>query len=237
MSDQQFAGESGELPVGRVVPANAEANNAQPETPMTRDEIKKIVEEVSAKQFQALQSMQSKQEERLKREVSKRLEALQESGIQITPEQAKKVQEATIKQFKESDGDGQRQDAQPAYQNQPGDNQPPMDPVSQAAYEIMKEENVFINEGDPELAIIDRQTTSRKLFLRSVDKAIEAKKERLSRPRGTPAASPSMAATGGNVDANTLEAQYNKEYSQIKRGDSNALLRLKRKYREKGLAV
>ena len=236
MSEQPQFAEQAEQQTQGGDDSAVQANNAQPETPMTREEIFKMVDERSAMQFQAIQSMQKKTEERLKSEVANRLSALQTAGVTLTPEQANKVYQETEKQFRD-EAAALSQPAQVENPQSNPNNQPPRDPISQAAYEMMQEENVFIQQDDPEFSTIDTKTTSRRVFLKSVDKAIEAKKERLARPRGLPAASPSMSATGGNVGANTLEAQYNKEVSQIKRGDSNALLALKRKYREKGLPV
>jgi hypothetical protein len=74
-------------------------------------------------------------------------------------------------------------------------------------------------------------------FLATIQSAIDAKKERLTRPRGVPAASPSLSATGGNVNSGSLEAQYQKDLAQIKRGDGIGLVNLKKRYREKGLNV
>lgn len=235
LDNMQFAGGTDQQPQGGDVSAVADANNAQ-DRPLTRAEIEKMVDDRAAKQFQALQSMQSKQEARLKKEVENRLAALQATGIQLTPEQANKVFVETEKQFRQ-EADDKSQVAQPGYQGQTPSNQPPRNPIEQAAYEMMVEENVFINQDDPEFAMVNTQTTSGRLFLSSIDKAIEAKKERLARPRGMPAASPSLAAAGGNANSNALEAQYQAEVSKIRRGDTNALNALKKRYREKGLRI
>lgn len=237
MTDKmQFAGNTGQQPQGGDDPVVEQANNAQDERPLRRADIESIVNEVSAKQFQAWQSMLGKQEARLKSEIERTVGLLNKSGVALTPDQMSKVRDNIVEELKSVDVSDKPQAAQPGNREHNPSQPPQMDPISQAAYELMKSENVFIDQSDPEFQNVKTNGTPRE-FLSSIQEAIDSKKERLTRPRGAPSASPSLAATGGNVNAGSLEAQYQKELSLIKRGDNNGLLALKRRYREKGLPV
>ena len=120
---------------------------------------------------------------------------------------------------------------------QGADQQEPTDPVAGAALAIMRKRGVFVEESDPEISVVDRQTTDPKEFLDSVVRAIDAKVARMSKPLGEPAAMPGMIGQGAPSSSNDLQTQYEKELEKIAQGDIDGVFQLKIKYRQKGLQI
>jgi len=77
----------------------------------------------------------------------------------------------------EGSAEGSAQDPQAG---QPQTPDPAQSPVMQDALAIMEEAGTFIEDGDPELEMIDLKTPSPYKFLRSVEAAVEAKKKRVA---------------------------------------------------------
>jgi hypothetical protein len=90
--------------------------------------------------------------------------------------------------------------AKPPEQPQTGQQEQPPDPVTADAWRMMAEAGVEIDDQDPEYATI--QSTSPYAFLRSIESAIEAKRQRISQQAPLPpAAQPAPARTPTNAGA------------------------------------
>ena len=231
--NEQVQAQAGEQ-AGQPEPQSEQTNVQQPEY-LTKQEAVNLVNELAAKQFQALQSMQAKQENRVKDEVEKRLQVLTAAGLTPTPEQAARIQDATRQQFAEMD------EANTAIANQ-GDAQAPMmqqqaiHPVIATANEIMRKAGVTINDNDPELKLIDQNTDDELTFLNSVQSAVIAKAKRLADARQKqfdPAKTPGALGAG---DQSNLMAQYQKELA-ANQGNVEGVWATKQKYRKQGLKI
>lgn len=202
--------------------------------PKIKVQVEELVKELTAKQFQALQSMQAKQEDRVKREIDKRLEAIANAGLKITPEQAARIQEDTRKQLasEESQSVAKREEAQPKAQQQSE-----IHPVVATANEIMKSFGVEVENNDPEFKMIDQSTKDAWQFLQSVREAANAKAQRLAESQTKqfdPARTPGVVGAGDH--GSNLEAKYREEAKKLQ-GNVEGLYQLKMKYRGMGLKV
>lgn len=194
---------------------------------LTKEAAESLIKDLTAKQFQAIQSMQAKQGERIKKEFDQRLAALQAAGLQVTPEQAQVIQQQTRQQFEQLESANE-----PAAQ--PGQQQPDLDPINSAAIQMMDNAGVRIEDNDPELSLIDRTTDKPGIYLASVYEAIAKKKERMSRPGGSPASIPTVAGRGSPSD---LRTEFEAKKKKIARGDILSLTNLQTEYRVMGLDI
>lgn len=119
--------------------------------------------------------------------ITKELTRLQQAGIQATPEQVQALidQEAGSAQPSQpapaapvSPPAAAPAQAQTQAQPAPGSEQ---DPVTAAAVAIMQEAGIQVEEADPEFAMVDTKTDNAGKFLASVNKAVQAKRERIQR--------------------------------------------------------
>lgn len=229
-----------------VDPGNVPSGTASPEQPgnttqpvaLTKEDIAAIVKEETSKAFKGIQSMQAKQEERIKAEVKNRIDALVQAGVQLAPEQQMALAQHTRDQLSAEYTDPSATQAAtppvnvPAVPQQPIE--PPPDPVSSAAIEMIRKSGLTLDQSDPEFGTVNTQTQDPYEFLTSVKAAIDSKRERITRTSG-PAAVPGAVAAGGTPSS--LQAQYEKAKQNIRRGDVDALFRLQVEYRKKGLSV
>jgi len=98
------------------------------------------------------------------------------------------------------------------------------------AEEIYKKAGVSILPDDPEVSMVDQ--SSPVAFLTTLQQAVEKKKQRV---QTAPEARITSLVRGQQPNTN-LEAQYLEEKSKIQ-GDVQELIKLKKKYRAKGLQI
>lgn len=159
---------------------------------------------------------------------SKKAEELVEvgklSGMQFSQEQIAQIKDKLVHQ---------------ALMNAPEQEKPSqpqeVDPVTATAQMIMQKAGVVIAQDDPEISLVDRTTDDPGVFLESVRKAIEAKKQRLNRPAGNAAAVPGALATG-SAPANLIE-QFQREMREHRGQGMRVANEIKNKYRQKGVDV
>lgn len=209
----------------------------QLDQPLTKKEVEELVKDISAKQFQAFQSMQAKMEDRVKKEFERQLKSLSEVGIKLTPEQAAKLQDDTRRSFAESEKEGQHSTANPAPAQDVAKQNTEIHPVVATANEIMRAAGVTIDDNDPEIKLVDNTTKDPLEFLQSVRNAANAKAKRLAESRNKqfdPARTPGVVGAGDH--GGNLEAKYREEAKKLQ-GNVEGLYQLKMKYRGMGLKI
>lgn len=154
--------------------------------------------------------------------VQKILQQAQQKGVTLDPDQARAVlsvldeeqqgQETQVqshgKQPEQQSPVVSSDQARPNQDQRLGGEQQPVEvhPVILAADAMMQKSGVYIDPEDPELSLIDQETTDEITFLTSVRAAIQAKQQRLA-AAGSPARMPNMsgAAKPGNPVANITD--------------------------------
>jgi len=142
--------------------------------------------------------------------VDAKMAELQAAGIRVTPDQARSLVERQQGQQNVSQGTlaQQAQDEQPEISSETGDQE--LDPVVQDAVILMQEANIFIGDDDPELALVDQKTDRPSVFLKSVEKAIAAKAQRLQK-EGSSVGLPGavvQGSGGGGLPQNLRPMEY-----------------------------
>jgi hypothetical protein len=159
---------------------------------VTKDEVEQLFDQM----YRRVQSLTDKQAAR----VEKVLKAAEARGISMTTEQAKELAAAAMDGEEPSHvsapAHSQAAPASPARpaQAEP-EPEPELHPVLFTANEMMRKAGVTIEDEDPELSLIDRQTTDEFTFLASIKNAIDAKRTRLGKA-GDPARLPSLTGPG-----------------------------------------
>ena len=166
-------------------------------------------------------------------DVAKLVDLGKSTGMQFTDEQIAQLKDRAVHQAlmtndpAPSSQPAQQQAAQPQAQQ--------VDPVTATAQMMMQKAGVIIERDDPELSLVDNTTDDPDVFLQSVRKAIEAKKQRTSRQVGNPAAMPGELGTGGG--SSNLTQQYLREIKEARGKGMRFANEIKTKYRSKGVDV
>ncbi len=217
MSDQEKVLGSAEAGQPQETPSDEGQETSQPEY-LTRDEAERLAREAEERAFRRSQSLYDKGNQR----VRERLDALDnyfdsqaEMGNEV-PDDVKarmrqKEEEAARKEAASETGPAQTQPAQ-AGAGAPDPKDAP-DPTTQAAWQMMKDAGVWIEDSDPETETLDMSSEGN--FLRSMSKAIEAKQARLggqqeekpqAEPTG-PTRTPTSAGVTGSHSVQTYAEQ------------------------------
>ncbi len=192
-----------------------------------------LLEQALEKLERKIQSMSDKKGDRLRKEVEKRLAELQERyaavGMQMPDEVKQRVVNDLLLSERE---DIEDEGATPAFD-------PLVEAVNRRALEIDKKYGVYLEEGDPEIAMINTRTTDPIEYLESREAAVKKKAERLGKaksqtPQGTPLVSARAPVIGQGEPTGDLMAQYLREIQQVRPGSEEAM-RIRQKYRQKGL--
>lgn len=205
---------------------------------LTLKEAQRLLEEQKDEVLRQTQSLTDKASSRLDKKLRDELKKIndvislqKEAGIPITPEQEnamrQKVYDKALQQF------GEEEEPTTTAQEQPVDPRQMAEMaaaavVSGMANDIYKEAGVTVKDNDPEAEMVDHSSPT--AFLNSLRAAVEKKKQRVQ------TAPEARITTLGKGQSTNLEAQYLDEKKNIQ-GDVNALIELKKKYREKGLQV
>lgn len=153
---------------------------------VTIEQAQQMVADAIQKAESKAQSLVAKSGNRLQAKVQESLKSLEatlklqaEQGIEITPAQQEAMRNRVVMEAL-----SEAEEETPAAQaGQAGEPQPQnvqagqIDPITQAAWDLMQERGVVIEPGDPELEMLDQSTPYK--FLLSVEKAITTKETRL----------------------------------------------------------
>jgi hypothetical protein len=150
--------------------------------------------------------------------VEKVLAAAQQQGLNLTNAQAEKIADAIETEKPAGGGAGGKSPAPDAQAE-------PLHPVIATALEMQQAAGVRIEGNDPEVQIVDRETTDPVVFLQSIQAAIEAKRARLAQagsPARIAAAGNASGAAGGSKGQLTAEltrllAEPQKNWNEIKK--------------------
>lgn len=211
--------DSGQMPMDPMLtqdPAAAPETPAEP--PLTRAEIAAMFEQ-KLNEFKTSQhSAQQKAEARIKKELQTQLESLKRAGVELSPEQARALTDETRARITQEETGGQEPTAggkMPESQGGP----PPatVETVNAMANELVQEYGFGLDPATDaeEIKMIDQGSPAK--FIRSLERALEAKKARLDgqkqqREAKPGARTPMMAggSTPGNPIAsiNDIDALY-----------------------------
>lgn len=159
---------------------------------LTEDKVRGIVESALSTALRKVQSDSAKQEQRIKKEVERRIEELSAAGVSVTPEQQKQLE--TIVRKREIPQPAEETETLSPAAEPDGEN---VDPVTAAGYELMDQYGLEIDaEADPEAKMIDHSSPLK--YLRTLEDALKAKSARSGKTAnvrqpmggGTPAANP-----------------------------------------------
>lgn len=237
MSDQEL-GALGAEPAEGTPPAQSGDATQQPQTPkpLTADDLAATLSEFESKLERRLQSLNAKQENRIKKEFDTRMQAIEANyaalGMQVPDSVRQKLADDLIQA---NQGEPQ-QAAQPA----PADAN---NPVLARAHKIARETCGGLLPTDPEYKLINQDTPDPFDFVESVKAAATAKAARLATERqqraGPPGSAAPMSVQGAPASGNLMDEykrQLNQTIQQFGTG-SDAVLRLRTEYRRKGLNI
>jgi len=201
---------------------------------LTLDQVRQVAEEVAENKFRQAQGLIDKADSRITNKVRAELKTLEQTiamqkqiGIDISPEKVNQMQQQIIaKAYSEPEATPPAQASGNAPTQAPYPEQG-YDPVTAAALRIMQAKGVIIEDGDPEVKLIDQSDPD--LFLASIGIAAEAKRARLRQP-----ITPTNAGATGSPQG--LEQQYKAELKAVA-GNANGVAQLKNKFRKLGLDV
>lgn len=177
-----------------------------------------MVADAEEKAFRRAQGLVEKTNSGVLKKVQENMAALEKSfklqadaGFPVAPEQAERLKAQVLQQaFTEPEpapppAPAQAADAGP--QRAPGAPEAAdLDPVNAEALSMMRLAGVTIEDSDPEAKLIDQ--ASPYAFLKSVDKAIEAKRTRLGTAQQSTPAAPAVLPTnlGGGALPNSIQS-------------------------------
>jgi hypothetical protein len=226
MSEQpvQFSGEqAGETPVT--------SQSAAPTKNLTEADVKRIIGDAVSELNRQQQGLAKKRENRILSEVTKRLEAVRQSGVEMNPQQQQALQQATANQvIRELDEPGETEpEHQPAKVKQPTTRSE----IEVIQQELAEEYGVFVTPQDPEANGLDM--SSPRKFLKSYEDALKAKVARSS-PAATSTPQARMPTGGGGATVG-LQEEYESKLKTLGRGKVNQIVALRDEYRKKGLPI
>jgi len=137
--------------------------------------VQKAAKEAAAETLREVQSRTDKAEARIRKEVQEQLDRLKGIGVELTPEQTRQLDAQTRQKF--------AQDAQPTRQQS-------SNPIDVMRDEIEAEYGLELSNDDLEAKLVVTNESPTK-FLRTYEKALQAKKDRLSNKPEAKSASPS----------------------------------------------
>lgn len=154
-------------------------------------ELRKELDERDARVLAQAQSTTDKAEQRITdnlrsefSELDRSVAAMKKAGIEVDEAGIKELKQTRV--LEEISGgavDEESSEADPAKDLKPGAPKPPdppQSPVLATAYAMMAEAKTYIEKDDAEKELIDFKTKSVKVFLDSVQTAIDTKQKRLS---------------------------------------------------------
>jgi hypothetical protein len=160
-------------PEPQVAEVQEQAQETKPEPVLTEQKVLELVskaaKEAAAETLREIQSRTDKAEARIKKEVQEQIERLKGIGVELTPEQQNHLAAQTRQKFAQVEAP------------------PPANPIDAMRDELEKEYGIELSGDDLEakLVVVNESPTK---FLRTYEKALQAKKDRLnpSQAKSTP---------------------------------------------------
>jgi hypothetical protein len=154
---------------------------------LTRAEVANLLKEQEDRFVSRTQGLLDSMGSSVQKRVQTGLQSLQKviedqkaAGIEITPQQEEALKQRTVMNVLSEEPEEPEPSEPPTTspgEAQPGEQKEAPDPITQSAWDMMKDRGVEILDEDPEIEILDTSTPYK--FLLSVDKAITAKETRL----------------------------------------------------------
>jgi hypothetical protein len=177
---------------GAPVEGEQEQGKATPEY-LTKEEFEARLEAALSDRFKRVQSFVDKSNDTVLKKVQADLQAIttafdlqRKAGMAVTAEQENAAkQQVLMKALSEGGSVVEKPEpataaGQPPAQGRPAPAEPAVDPITAEALNMMRTAGVEIEDGDPEIALIKQDSPY--AFLKSIETAIAAKRERLNVP-------------------------------------------------------
>jgi hypothetical protein len=214
-----------------------QADGALPESQpqyVTEDILEHVLDQFSEKLTRKIQSMTDKKSDRIKKELEKKLQEKAEIYAALGLQMPEHIKQQEIERYLQSIQDQPEADEGAA----PIIPDPIVEAVNRRAALIEKRYGVTLNEDDPEIKLVNFRTLDPMEYLESREAAVKAKAARL---KGAGQGAPSVPAArspaiGQGQPSGDLMAQYLREIQSVRPGSEEAL-QIRRKYRQKGLAL
>lgn len=140
--------------------------------------VKSTVNESMNEFYKQQKSQMDRMENRISNDVRKQISILQQSGIEVTPDMQKGIEQATrsevVKEYQGDSGSTQQTGQSQGQQSQAND--PVQSMISKEVASIEKNYGVELFDGDPESQQIDHSSPYK--FIQSYEKALAAKAAR-----------------------------------------------------------
>lgn len=161
-------------------------------------------------------------------------ETLKAAGMQVSPQQEQQIRTTAVNQALLTSEKPSEQGMPSPAQGQAGQQ---AHPVDMAADAILQAHGVSLDQNDPEVKLIDGNTTDPNVYLASITKAAAAKKARIEKGGNGAAGVP--GAIGSGASSGSLQQAYEKAIANIPRGQSGQMERSKIRadYRKRGLDI
>lgn len=183
-SAQPGRGQLPEKPATPAAPGQQQVSGADQPKYVTLEEAQRLANEAAEAAFRRSQGLYEKGrqgfEARVQAELAnfeKVLDLQKKAGMAFTPEQETALRQQAINQAfigGEQNPPAESPEQPPAQDG--GEDDADLDPVTAEAWRMMEDAGIIIEDDDPEAGTLDQ--SSPYAFLRSIDKAIEAKRQR-----------------------------------------------------------
>jgi len=200
---------------------------------LIRDELREGLKRWDREQ----QALRAKLRNRINKDVERQVAAMKSAGINPTQEQIQKIYESVQDSIVEEFGDNQPHEEAVQPSEAVSDEQALL---QRDILAIMEEAGVTLEQTDPEIQLINTNAATRYQFLKSIEKAVQAKKDRLSgekssRASGNIAAAPALSGKG--ADSGDLKQKYIDEMLAARGQGRIVGQAIKEKYRKLGVPV
>lgn len=204
----------GQPQVNPPAQAGQEPSSAPQPKFITLEEAQKLANQAALdaeeRAFRRAQGLVSKADNRITEKVKQDLAALQSmitlqksAGIEVTPMQEAQLRNQIIANAY-SQGELPPTNTEQATKPKPVEQEVAADPITAEAWRLMQAAGIIINDGDPEAEKLDQ--SSGYAFLRSIEAAIESKRQRIaSTPMQAPGRTPTGAGATGAHQANPIQ--------------------------------
>lgn len=160
--------------------------------PLTRNEVLQLVKEAEEKAVRRAQGIVTKTDATIRKEVTKLEEQLAKAGVVLDANQKATLEQQVIDRVLTEETSPTNGTGQPVVQAV----EPPIDPISQIADQMMKDAGMVVYDDDPEAKLINMSDPYQ--FIKSLPAAIEAKKARVATSVQTnPTITPGVSGGGG----------------------------------------
>lgn len=206
--------------------------------------VKQTVEQTVESALSAYEKRQQSQRDKQEARINKRLTDYENTyktllGQDLTPEQRSQLRSRATEEVKNEIREDVPEPSQQAAAQPPAKAEEPS-AMEKLILKKFEKAGMTIEDGDPELALLANiDPTDLDDLKEKIDNAIEQKRARLqTKPSNlNPDAASRVSAATATGLPNNLETQYRAELEQMRRGDANAFMKIKDKYRKLGLKV